>query len=203
MAFRFGPGYNRAMPAPVDHDEKRSEIARIAADLIAERGLEAATIRQVAARAGFSTTVVTHYFANKRAMLLAAYSHMAQSTEARYEGLVDAYAADPLARLEIMLPIDDEGLRAWRVYFQFWPMAANDAELQEEQRWWTDHAKELARAALAAAQPGIADIDLKATLAVVALQGIAVQALFDPANWPASRQREVWRVQARQLIGPN
>lgn len=189
------------MPGPVDHDEKRNAIARIAADLIAERGLEAATIRQVAAIAGYSTTVVTHYFINKRAMLLAAYRHSAQSTQQRFDTLSRQHASDPLARLEILLPIDEQGRRAWRVYFQFWPMADHDPELAEERRWWSANALSLARGCLCQADPAIADIDRKATLALSALQGIAMQALFDPVNWPAARQSEMWRTQAQLLLG--
>lgn len=188
------------MPAPVDHDVKRREIARIAADLIAERGLDAATIRQVAACAGYSTTVVTHYFANKRAMLLAAYRHAAQSTQDRFDELAADYASDPLARLEILLPIDETGRRAWRVYFQYWPMADHDQELAAEQRWWSANALALARETLRAAYPAIVDIDRKSAMALSALQGIAMQALFDPQNWPGSRQREMWQLQAWMLI---
>lgn len=189
------------MPAPVDHDEKRRQIAAIAADLIAERGLEAATIRQIAARAGFSTTVVTHYFANKRALLLAAYRHAAESTEQRFDALGANGVTDPLSRLEILLPIDEEGRRAWRIYFQFWPMADHDPELAEEQRWWSAHAVGLAREVLTLAYPHADNIDQRATMAVSALQGIAIQSLFDPDNWPGERQRAFWRANARLIMG--
>lgn len=189
------------MPAPVDHDQKRKAIACIAADLIAERGLNAATIRQIAASAGYSTTVVTHYFANKRAMLLAAYRLMAEQTQQRFDALVSEKASDPLGRLEILFPLDAEGRRAWRVYFQYWPMADHDEELAGEQRWWSANALSLARASLREAYPAIADIDRKAIMALGALQGIAMQALFDPENWPASKQREIWQAQGQLLFG--
>ncbi|MDR6511950.1 AcrR family transcriptional regulator [Novosphingobium capsulatum] len=190
------------MPAPVDHAAKRKAIARISAELIAERGLQAATIRQVAARAGFSTTVVTHYFANKRALLLAAYRYVAERTQQRFDAMAADDESEPLSRLEILLPLDAEGRNAWRLYFQFWPMADHDEELAEEQRWWSDNARSLARAMLELARPDLVDIDRKATLALSALHGIAMQALFDPDNWPASRQQEVWRTQA-QLLSAN
>jgi TetR/AcrR family transcriptional regulator, transcriptional repressor of bet genes len=189
------------MPAPVDHDAKRQEIARIAADLIAERGLEAATIRQIAASAGFSTTVVTHYFANKRAMLLAAYRHVAERTQKRFDAMAADYASDPLARLEILLPMDDEGRNAWRLYFQFWPMADHDEEMAGEQRWWSENALSLARAMLREASPTLADVEGKAIMALSALHGIAMQALFDPEGWPPVRQGEAWRRHAQIIVG--
>lgn len=188
------------MPAAVDHDEKREAIARIAADLIAARGLDAATIRQVAAAAGYSTTVVTHYFANKRAMLLAAYRNAAESTQRRIDALAADGGSDPLSRLEILLPIDEEGRRAWRIYLQYWPLADHDAELGAEQRWWSANGTALIRTALLQACPEIHDADGKATSALSALLGIAIQATFDPAGWPAERQRAIWQGHCRLLL---
>jgi AcrR family transcriptional regulator len=59
------------MPAVIDHDARRTALAEIAADLVANGGAEAATVRAVAAAAGFSTKAVTHYFPDKRALLAA------------------------------------------------------------------------------------------------------------------------------------
>lgn len=188
------------MPAAVNHDEKREAIARIAADLIAQHGLDAATIRQVAATAGYSTTVVTHYFASKRAMLLAAYRHAAESTQRRFDALAADCSSDPLSRLGILLPIDEEGRRAWRVYLQYWPLADHDDELAAEQRWWSSNGLSLIRAALWQACPELEDIDGKATIALSAMLGIAIQATFDPDGWPPNRQRETWKTHCRLLL---
>lgn len=188
------------MPAAVDHDEMREAIARIAADLIATHGLDAATIRQVAAKAGYSTTVVTHYFSNKRAMLLAAYRHAAESSQRRFDALAANCSSDPLSRLEILLPIDEEGRRAWRVYLQFWPLADHDEELRAEQRWWSDNGTALIRNALLQASPEINDADCKATIALSVLLGVAIQATFDTDSWPAKRQSAIWQAHCRLLF---
>ena len=188
------------MPAAVDHDEKREAIARIAANLIAVRGLDAATIRQVAAAAGYSTTVVTHYFANKRDMLVAAYRHAAESTQRRFDALAADCGADPLSRLELLLPVDDDGRRAWRIYLQFWPLADHDEKLGAEQRWWSANGTALIRTALLQMHPEIEDADGNATIALSALLGIAVQATLDPAAWPAERQRATWQAHCRLLL---
>jgi hypothetical protein len=44
----------------LDHDKRRRDIAWITIDLIAREGLEAATIRRIAAEAGCNTTAITH-----------------------------------------------------------------------------------------------------------------------------------------------
>lgn len=58
------------MPKQVDHAQRRAELAE-ALWTIAERdGLDAATVRHVAAEAGVSVGKVQHYFASKDEMLL-------------------------------------------------------------------------------------------------------------------------------------
>ena len=47
------------MPITVDHEQRRREVAEVAAELIAHRGLERVTVREIAAATGFSTTVVS------------------------------------------------------------------------------------------------------------------------------------------------
>ena len=60
------------MPKVVDHEERRSVIASAAADLIAEVGIEAATMKGIAVRAYVTTGAVTHYVDSKDEVILAA-----------------------------------------------------------------------------------------------------------------------------------
>ena len=53
------------MPKIVDHDQRREFIARVSAEIIAEQGLDQATIREIAQRTGFSKGVIEHYFDDK------------------------------------------------------------------------------------------------------------------------------------------
>ena len=53
------------MPKIVDHEARRSAISTAAAGLIAARGMEAATIREIARVSGYSKGVVEHYFVDK------------------------------------------------------------------------------------------------------------------------------------------
>jgi Uncharacterized protein conserved in bacteria len=75
------------MPAVIDHDARRNTLAEIAADLLATGGVESATVRAVAAAAGFSTKAVTHYFPDKRALMLLTYRHAALTSQARTDCL--------------------------------------------------------------------------------------------------------------------
>ena len=181
------------MPAPVDHDSKRREVARIAARLIAEAGLEGATIRRVAAAAGCSTAVVTHYFATKNDMLLAAYRHLADLAQTRFDAAAAERPLDLVNCLETLLPLDEESRAAWRVYFEFWPMANRDAAFAHEQKYWNRNAVSFAATIVRANFPDNALADRQAQLVLSALQGIALQSMFDPDQWPPETQKAMLR----------
>lgn len=61
-------------------------LLEAAADLLAERGPKATSVRDIAARAGVNHGQVHHYFGGKRGLLKAAMSHLAHNY---YEKVVD------------------------------------------------------------------------------------------------------------------
>lgn len=66
------------MPKVVDHQQRRVQIADAVCSLVSARGLEAVSLRDVAAEAGISMGRVQHYFRTKDEMLLFALEHVAQ-----------------------------------------------------------------------------------------------------------------------------
>ena len=56
----------------------RLRLYEAAIALIGERGYEAATLRDVAARAGVSPALLYRYFPNKRAVVLALYDELSE-----------------------------------------------------------------------------------------------------------------------------
>lgn len=176
------------MPAPVDHEARRRHISEIAADLIAEGGMERATIRTVAAAAGYSTAIVTHYFAHKRELLLWAYRAAANSTQDRFDAAQAGDPADLLAALAAFLPDTPLGIRAWRVYFAFWSATASDADFAAEQRWWQANALRIIADAVRHRNANIANPDRIARVLLATVQGIATQAALDQEHWSADEQ---------------
>ena len=182
------------MPAIIDHAARRAALAEIAADLVANGGAEAATVRAVAAAAGFSTKAVTHYFPDKRALMLLTYRHAALSSQARTDATQPEGSGDIAALMRALLPDDPKVERDWRVWFSFWGMAIADPEFAAEQRERMRGFVARLEAVLAADpaftlhaaadRPGIA------SALFAALVGIVTQAIFDPENWPAERQTE-------------
>lgn len=72
-------------------EETRNHLYQVALALIAERGFEEATLREVAARAGVSVGLLYKYFSNKSAIVLALYEELsleyAQRTSLMAPGL--------------------------------------------------------------------------------------------------------------------
>lgn len=185
------------MPIKIDHDARRRELAEIAADLIAQGGAEAATVRAVASVAGYSTKAVSHYFPDKRALMLMTYRHAAiRSGKLTDEGDWDG-AGGVLAMLDRLLPGHPEAGRNWRVWFAFWGLAFADPELAHEQRARASDFEARIASALASdpAYAALSDqqrADLAARL-FSTLVGVAMQAVFDPQAWPLERQSAVLR----------
>ena len=114
-----------SMPRYVDHDARRQHIAATAAELVGARGLEALTFRNVAEAAGSSTTVLTHYFTDKRDLLSSTFEVVAARSGARFD---DAQRSGGSLRecLEALLPLDPERQTEWRLLTCYWGMGVSD-----------------------------------------------------------------------------
>lgn len=179
------------MPRIVDVDERRAALARAAAEVIASRGLSAASLREIASAAGWTTGALTHYFPDKRALLRFTLETSLAHRRARGAAR-DGLPPDEALRASLVdaLPVDEESRLHWIVTLAFCAQAAGDPELAEVQQ---DAYREF-RAALAervrAAGRATADGALaEAERLIAVLDGVSLQALFDPASWPAARQR--------------
>jgi AcrR family transcriptional regulator len=71
------------VPKQVDHDARKREISEALLRLVAAGGLEAVSLRHVAAEAGISMGAVQHYFATKDEMLQFALRYITLRREQR------------------------------------------------------------------------------------------------------------------------
>lgn len=100
-------------------------IARVAADIIAERGIESATFREIAERSGVSKGVVEHHFSDKNDIIrktLEWVNQRALGREQRATSKKEGLEAIE-ARLRCMLPMRPELVREWRIRVHYWSMA--------------------------------------------------------------------------------
>ena len=121
------------MPKQVDHEERRQEIADAVCHLVARQGMEAVTLRHVAAEAGVSMGQVQHYFATKDEMLLFAFRAFSQRAERRLIAAVAAAGPEPSSRtlLRFLTVLDDELRAETPLWIAFLASAAVKPRLAE------------------------------------------------------------------------
>jgi AcrR family transcriptional regulator len=186
----------------VDHEERRRRIAEVAVDLIAREGLEATTIRRIAAEIRCSTTIVTHYFSDKHQLLLWAFQALAQQGWERVDAAIARDPADLVGALVAMAAADQKVMRSWRVYVAFWERAARDPALAELQRRYVAKALERIGELIRAAYGERGDAAAAGRLLNALVQGISVQALADPDYWTAEQIRSALAREVELLLGP-
>lgn len=113
------------MPKIVNHEERREFIARVCAEIIAEDGLEHATIREIAQRTGFSKGVIEHYFDDKRHIIDMALEWIGRRSLQRERRVVgNKKGLEALkARLVFSLPLTKDSRQEWKIRLRFWSIA--------------------------------------------------------------------------------
>jgi TetR/AcrR family transcriptional repressor of bet genes len=123
-----------------DPDVRRRQIAEAVLAIAAREGLDAATVRDVAAEAGVSAGMVQHHFRSRDDMLLFTCRYMVQRTGERIAGRVAQLPEprQPRALLrqifEEMLPLDEERRTGIRVWIAFLARAVVREELGDYMR---------------------------------------------------------------------
>lgn len=123
------------MPKIVDHDARRAELVEASWQVIAADGLEGLTMRKVAEAAHCTTGRITHYFADRKALVLAALRAVNGAAGDRTDALLshDLPPQDKLILcLEEGLPLDKTRQLEWKVWIAFWAAAASNPELAKE-----------------------------------------------------------------------
>jgi AcrR family transcriptional regulator len=114
------------MPRHVDHEERRRHITAALLTIAGTRGLQAVTMREVAAEAGVSLRLVQYYFTDKAGLLASGLAELAARLDQRVRARAAALGEGlpPRTVLEVVLgsivPDDDASLddrRAWAAYF--------------------------------------------------------------------------------------
>lgn len=159
--------------------DRRDELSRVLLRVVAERGIEGATIRGLAEAAGVSIGAVQHHFATKDELLLAAFSQTGTDLTERAERVarraLTARAAIRGILLEL-LPLDEQRTAEARIGIAFAARALASPPLAA--RLTSD--LDALRAALAEAYAAgrVADPTGAASRAIALADGLATQLLF-------------------------
>ncbi|MDR2254790.1 MAG: TetR/AcrR family transcriptional regulator [Arthrobacter sp.] len=130
------------MPKIVDHDARRRELVEIASQVIAKNGVEGATLRELAAEAGFSNGAIKPYFPTKDSLFSATFTHVFGRTNERIERRVRGLRGwdAVLAFAQEVLPLDAAAMDEARVVVAYWALAAQSPDtaqlmVQQQAQW--------------------------------------------------------------------
>jgi AcrR family transcriptional regulator len=171
---------------------KQVAITQALLRIVAERGLEEVSVREVAADADVSIGTVQHYFPTKDTMLAAAYKEVLRRIRARIEAveLRPDIRANLSAVLAELLPLDQRRRAETRIHLAFAARAATMPALAAIQREALSELHGSLTEAFALAWAGHAtraDSQLAAHAAIAAADGLALHAASS-AGW-LTRQR--------------
>ncbi|MFI1302248.1 TetR/AcrR family transcriptional regulator [Streptomyces sioyaensis] len=126
------------MPKKVDHEARRQEISEALWRLASTRGLDGASLRDVAAEAGISLGRLQHYFRSKDEMLLFALQRINRLAGERIRARIEALPEEPTPRevlracLSGMLPLDEKSRVGVLVGAAYFARAVYDEPLRAE-----------------------------------------------------------------------
>lgn len=183
------------MPKLVDHGERRRAIVAAAWRIIADRGIDGITMRDLAAEAGYANGALSHYFAGKDEILCTAFEYVIESTNRRIERSVGrrrGLAALRRMCLEIVPATDETRLEA-RIAVSLWQRAMNDPAMAEFNNVavaeWKSRLTRFWSEAIAAGELPETDLGIGVESLMTMMIGQQVTAVLGPA--PPSRRAQL------------
>jgi AcrR family transcriptional regulator len=190
------------LPILVDHQKRRTELIDVAIDLIVEQGLNGASVRAIAARAGYSAVVVQHYFRSKNELLRLAFERVIALLQEQVECAIADRREAPEA-LAVFLPADPVAARTWRVFFAFWGMALAHDDFQQAQARRSREGRDIISRVLEECstipEGAAGGRSQQANRLLALIAGIAAMATFDPEGWPPAQQRRILTEELQML----
>ncbi len=173
-------------PAPVDHEQRRAALADAMVEIVVRDGLEAASIRAVAAAAGVSIGAVQHFFSTKEDLLVYAFDRISEDQERRIDAIVRRARSARTAVRDVLLelmPIDDRRAAELRVSIAYVSRAINDERLRQSlSREFESFRHELT---VAFREAGVPNPRREAVVAIALVDGLGTQLLFGDADFAA------------------
>jgi AcrR family transcriptional regulator len=180
---------------------------RAAYAVAAGQGLDALTVRRVAAKAGLSTGLVLFHFKSKDQLTLSLLDHVLATTTVLHVTESIAAIPSPLDRLLALLQLEMNRLasepRRIRLFFEYWARGFRNPPIQLKMRAELDRYRRAFRPMaeeVLAAEPerfGRVTADGLAAVAVSFIKGCAVQSMMDPGRFSI----DDYLVSAEGLLG--
>ncbi len=197
------------MPRLVDHEERRVAIIETTWNIIATKGIENATMRDISAECGYATPgIIAHYFANKRELLVAAYELICRRTNERIDQALESRSSLEalLAMCLEIIPAEELTVLEAKVAVAFWQRAQTDEQLRRIgasalDRWNRQIIQCLAEAKSAGEVSSSLSVDSCCSELINVMVGLHITSMLEPHSLTASNQRHLikriidsWRI---------
>jgi TetR/AcrR family transcriptional repressor of bet genes len=167
---------------------RREQIVRATIRCLAREGYSGLTMKKVSREAGVSQGILHYYFADKRAILVAALHAVMDDLDARVRLAQARSGPDPAARLraliEASLRTALEAREVWVVFVEFWGEMMHDDRLRAINAALYTRMRRLIGALIRQGTRGgrFRAVESTRAAAVVLglLDGVALQLTFDP-----------------------
>ncbi|MEU4190563.1 TetR family transcriptional regulator C-terminal domain-containing protein [Kribbella sp. NPDC026611] len=198
------------MPKIVDHAARREEIAEALWRVVRRDGIRAASVRTIAAEAGWSAGAVRYYFPDQDGLLGFAMDLVTRRVSARIDALEPKGTATAivLRYLEEVLPLDAERRAEFDIWMAFMAQAQAEtgaASLREHVDTVHNDLRTLCeRLLLSLAEEGLLkaglDVRREAERLHALLDGLALHATIQPERTTPARLRQLMRAHVETLM---
>ncbi|KJL30470.1 TetR/AcrR family transcriptional regulator [Microbacterium oxydans] len=180
------------MPRLIDHDSRARQIGEAVLRVLVAEGLSSLSVRKVADEAGIATASLRRAFPTQDALQAWCFTFVRDRVAARIGGLSGEGRGFVLSLLEQLLPLDDDRRAELVAQLQLATLAITQPHLRSASAALTSDVRAVCRAAIdelvrtgELRDGAAADLDVTTDALHATLDGIALQALLDPATFTA------------------
>ena len=193
------------MPRLVDHAARRREIIHVTWRLVARHGLDAVTMRDIAAEAGYANGALNRYFAGKDELLQASFEYVYAQTNDRVAAVGDRRGLAALRAfcLEV-LPLDETRVLEARIVVSFWGRTVADDRFASVnaaalRQWRSEVVRRLQEGREDGEVAPAVDADVAAGQLLAYLMGVQTFVVADEPLLSADQQRAALDAHLAQL----
>ncbi|MEM9515860.1 MAG: TetR/AcrR family transcriptional regulator [Actinomycetota bacterium] len=177
------------MPRKASGQAQRARIVAATARLIAAKGPQAMSMREIAGEAGCTIGLINHWFDSKDQLIEAVLDQAAADASARCRTALEHADVTLEQILAEFLPLDEQRQRELTTWYVFWALSIGKPNLQAVYRTRMKALRDDLTTNLAT--NGVPESELAEYVDAVmaAVDGIAISSLAEPQHWTRARQR--------------
>lgn len=200
------------MPKIVDHDTRREEIAQALWRVVRRDGIRAASVRTVAAEAGWSAGAVRYYFPDQQGLIAFAMDLVSRRVRERIGAIEPTGTPTEIALryLEEVIPLDTERQAEFDIWLSFTAQAQAESGAGSLRELLTPVNQGLRGlcemllqnlAETGALRPEL-KLDLETDRLHALIDGLSLHATVLPTASTPDRVREILRAHLQELMSP-